>query len=242
MRGAAIALIVALALSGGPTQAQAQPQGQPQAQPQTQVQTQAQPAADTAYTAAGLYNLANSYARAGKPGMAVLNYERAALLAPNDADIQTNLNQVRASVHLPPQSSGRFGQIVRIASPDVVAWVGVLGILTIGASLGLATLSQRFRSQRFAALVLGITALAFTVGNALLQWPKLREAVVIVKETPVRVSPVPMGDPLLQLTEAETVTITAQHEDFVLVHTRTGRDGWAARADLADVVPGHSVR
>lgn len=226
MRAAAIALIVALALSGG----------------QTQAMTQAQPAADTAYSAAGLYNLANSYARAGKPGMAVLNYERAALLAPNDADIQENLNQVRASVHLPPQASGRLGQILRLVSPDVVAWIGVLGIVIIGAALSWATLSRRFRAQRFAALLLGISALTFAAGNALLQWPKLREAVVIVKETPVRVSPVPMGDPLLQLTEAETVTITAQHEDFVLVHTRTGRDGWAARADLADVVPGYSVR
>jgi len=51
-----------------------------------------------------------------------------------------------------------------------------------------------------------------------------------------------MGDALLQLTEAETVTITAQHEDFVLIRTRTGRDGWAARADLADVVPKHTLR
>jgi tetratricopeptide (TPR) repeat protein len=228
--------MVALAPSGG--QARAQEPAQAPAPPQAQ----AQPAADTAYSAAGLYNLANSYARAGKPGMAVLNYERAALLAPNDADIQANLNQVRASVHLPPQAGSRFGQIVRLASPDVVAWIGVLGIVIIGASLSWATVSRRFRALRFTALVLGIAALAFTAGNALLQWPKLREAVVIVKETPVRVSPVPMGDPLLQLTEAETVTITAQHEDFVLVHTRNGRDGWAARADLADVVPDHSVR
>ena len=36
------------------------------------------------YSADGLYNLANSYARAGKPGLAVLYYERAALLAPDD--------------------------------------------------------------------------------------------------------------------------------------------------------------
>ena len=34
----------------------------------------------TGYSAAGLYNLGNSYARAGKPGMAILNYERASLL------------------------------------------------------------------------------------------------------------------------------------------------------------------
>src|SRR5271170_4000942 len=50
-----------------------------------------------AYSADGLYNLANSYARAGKPGLAVLSYERAALLAPDDPDINANLAYVRTS-------------------------------------------------------------------------------------------------------------------------------------------------
>jgi len=203
---------------------------------------QSPPAGDTAYSAAGLYNLANSYARAGKPGMAVLNYKRAALLAPNDADIQANLNAVRASVHLPPQAGGRFGEIVRLASPNAVAWIGVLGIIIIGAGLAAARLSRRFRTLSVAAALLGICALTFSTCNALVQFPKLNEAVVIVKQTPIRVSPVPMGDALLQLPEGETVTITAQHAEFVLVHTRSGRDGWAARADLADVVPGRFVR
>ena len=52
------------------------------------------------YSADGLYNLANSYARAGKPGLAVLNYERAALLAPDDPDINANLEYVRTSAHV----------------------------------------------------------------------------------------------------------------------------------------------
>jgi hypothetical protein len=205
-------------------------------------QSFAQEPADAAYSAAGLYNLANSYARAGKPGMAVLNYERAALLAPNDADIQANLNYVRASLHLPAQASSRVSQILRLASPTSVAWIGVLGVIILGASLLSAKVSRRFRPVRLAGIILGITALSFTTCNALVQWPKIREAVVIVKETPIRVSPVPMGDALLQLTEAETVTVTAEHEDFVLVRTRTGRSGWAARADIADVVPRHAVR
>jgi hypothetical protein len=198
--------------------------------------------ADAAYSAASLYNLGNSYARAGKPGMAVLNYERAALLAPKDPDIEANLNYVRASAHVRPQQSGRVSRIVTLASPNMVAWIGVCGIIVIGASLLSASAAPRLRALRVAAGVLGVTALGFTTCNALVQWPKLREAVVIVKETPIRVSPVPMGDALLQLTEAETVTILAQHEDFVLVRTHGGRDGWAARADLADVVPKATLR
>jgi hypothetical protein len=68
-------------------------------------------------------------------------------------------------------------------------------------------------------------------------WPKLHEAVILREATPARVAPVPMGDPLFVLPEAETVRITAEHEDFVLVRTRAGRAGWVLRANLAPVVP-----
>jgi hypothetical protein len=202
----------------------------------------AQSPADPGYSAAGLYNLANSYARAGKPGMAVLNYERAALLAPNDADIQANLHDVRAAAHQPPQADSEVSRLVRLVNPTIVAWIGVLGIIIAGTSLLAAGFSPRFRALRFAGIFLGLTALGFTTCNALVQWPKLREAVVIVNETPLRVSPVPMGDPLQQLTEAATVRITAEHDEFVLVRTDAGRSGWVARADIADVVPRQSLR
>jgi hypothetical protein len=46
-----------------------------------------------------------------------------------------------------------------------------------------------------------------------------------------------MGDPLFVLPEAETVHITATHDEYVLVQTRTGKTGWMARANLAPVVP-----
>src|ERR1700722_14547911 len=73
------------------------------------------------YSAPGLYNLANSYARAGKPGLAVLNYERAGLLDPTDPDINANLRWVRESAGLPPESRNRFDRIFRIAGPQTLA-------------------------------------------------------------------------------------------------------------------------
>src|SRR5450631_2622720 len=79
------------------------------------------------YSAAGLYNLANSYARAGKPGMAILNYERASLLSPGDADVQANLQLVRASAHLPSETPDALDRVARIASPFWISWIGVLG-------------------------------------------------------------------------------------------------------------------
>ncbi len=38
----------------------------------------------------------------------MLNYERASLLAPNDADISANLEYVRASAHVPDGAAHPF--------------------------------------------------------------------------------------------------------------------------------------
>jgi hypothetical protein len=189
------------------------------------------------YSSAGLYNLANSYARAGKPGMAVLNYERASLLAPNDPDIVSNLNQVRAAAHLPVDSPSGFERLARIAGPTLVFWIGVSGLAVLGAGLIAAQLSLHYRRLRLAAMLLGICMLALPICNAIALWPRLHEGVVIAAATPVRVSPVPMGESLFILPEGETVGIMAEHEGFTLIRTRAGRSGWVADANLAPILP-----
>jgi hypothetical protein len=75
----------------------------------------------------------------------------------------------------------------------------------------------------------------------MLLWPRMHEAVVLINQTPARVSPVPMGDTAFVLREAETVTMTAEHEDFILIRTRSGLSGWVARASLGTVIPQVSV-
>jgi hypothetical protein len=98
------------------------------------------------------------------------------------------------------------------------------------------------RALWIAGVCLGLAAIGFTGGNAIFWGRKIHEAVVIAATTPIRSTPVPMGDPLQELAEAETVAVTDGHEDFVLVHTASGRSGWVARADIADVVPKAAVR
>jgi hypothetical protein len=192
---------------------------------------------ETGYSAEGLYNLANSYARAGKPAMAVLNYERASLLAPNDADIDANLRYVRGSLRLTSETRSWFERAATAASPAVISWLGVLGVLVVGVGMLAGRLSSRHRWPRRAAMLAGVALVSLTVCNGVVLWPKLHEAVVITGATPVRVSPVPMGDSLFVLPEAETVRITAEYEGFVLIKTRAGRMGWVSRANLVPVLP-----
>jgi hypothetical protein len=215
------ALALSLALMGSPMHADP---------------VQAEPA-HAGYSAAGLYNLANAYARQGKPGMAVLNYERASLLSPNDRDIDANVSYVRASSHVPAPPRSTFDRVVRIASPFALSWIGVIGLVIVGVSALAAQLSSRHRWMRRLGMLFGIIMISLTVANGIALWPLLHEGVVISAATPVRVSPVPMGDSLFVLNEADNVRITAEHEGFWLVQTRSGRTGWVSRSNVAPVVP-----
>jgi hypothetical protein len=210
-----IVLIVMLTLAGGQSRAES----------------------ESRYSAAELYNLANSYARAGQPGMAVLNYERARLLAPNDADIDANLRFVLASAQLPTVSRSGFDRVVRVASPQVLAWIGVIGLISVGVCVIAGQLSSRFQLMRRAAMGVGAAMIGLTVCNGMVLWPTLHEGIVIKAATPVRVSPVPMGDSIFSLPEADTVKITTEHEGFVLIQTRAGREGWVSRTNIAPIVP-----
>src|SRR5229473_8259994 len=135
-------------------------------------QTLAQPSQPW-YSADGLYNLANSYARAGKPGLAVLNYERASLLAPDDPDVDANLRFVRESAHVAVEPRRWIDPLVTVARPAVVAWLGVAGVVMIGAGLLAGFLAPRRRRTRRAAMVAGALLAGFTLSNGLILWPKL---------------------------------------------------------------------
>jgi len=193
--------------------------------------------ATSGYSAAALFNRANACAREGKSGLAILNYERALLLAPNEADIAANLHFVRAKAGLPDAPENWFTRSLRYARPNTLAWLGSLGLVLAGMSLLLVRLyPQRrlaFRSLTFA----GVWLVATAIGSAITTWPRVNEAVVISREAPARIAPVSAAEAAFKLHEGETVTMRAEHQDFALVQTSAGRSGWVARADLARVVP-----
>lgn len=194
-------------------------------------------AAREGYTAADLYNTANSYARAGKPAMAVLNYERAALLAPGDPDTEANLRFVRQSAQLPVDGENWFERSLGSVDPALGSWAAIGALALLGAGVLLGRGQAKYRFLRRAAMFIGAIVLLAMAGNAVMVWPKLKAAVILTPATPLRATPVPMGDTLAALPAAETVRILAMHEGFVLVRTRGGKTGWVADANIAAVVP-----
>lgn len=193
--------------------------------------------AASGYSAAALFNQANAYARAGKPGLAILDYSRAQLLAPSDADIAANLHFVRAKAGLPDAVKNWLARGLTCAQPNTLAWVGCFGLLLAGIGTLLVRLYPPRRLDFCLLTCVGALLLATASCNAILMWPKVHEAVVITRETAALTTPVLAAEPLLKLREGETVTVRAEHQDFALVQTLAGRSGWVASADLARVVP-----
>jgi hypothetical protein len=230
-------LILCLAIFASASRAgPAQPPGPSQAQPLALAQPpQAQ--AQAGYSAPSLYNLANSFARAGKPGLAVLNYERARLLDPKDPDIEANLRHVREVAGLPPDSRSRFQHAAEFADPRLLAWAGIFGLSLAGIAAWARVGSKSHRRKLLLAMCVGFSLACVSVANAVALWPVIHEAVVIAPSTPVRVSPVTEEEPLFLLPEAAIVTVRAEHDGFVLVQAQNERSGWVPGANLARILP-----
>ena len=214
----------------------AQPQPVP-AQPQPQSVSVPPAPAQAGYSAPALYNFANAFARAGKPGFAVLNYERARLLDPSDPDIDANLNQVLVASGLPPETHTQFERMTAIAGTRTLAWLGVLGLLIAGIGALRFQFYPRHRRKFAVATLLGIVILGVSIADAVTLWPIMHEAVVITKTAPVRVSPTLIEETLFVMPEATIVSTGAQHDGFVLVRTAAGRTGWTPSTNLAPIVP-----
>lgn len=192
------------------------------------------------YSATQLYNQGNSYARDGKAGLAVLNYERARLLAPDDPDLRANLRYVRSVAGLPTLQAGWFDRISELASANTFFWLGCAGLCIVGASAIVRRRHPRPRAALLASTAVGLSLMIITLCNVAAVSPAMNEAVVMTPEALARVAPASTAESLMALPQAQTVTIEAQRADFVLVHTQAGRTGWVARTDLARVVPQRS--
>ena len=194
-------------------------------------------ASQASYSADGLYNQANAYVRAGKLGWAVLSYERAALLAPGDPDVNANLAYARAAAHVPTAPRSWYARLVPSMNPTLAAGLGVAGIVLVGIGLVVMRRTPRIRWLGRAALALGVMQICLVACNALLLWPRLHEGVVLVEQTAAHAAPASMADTVFVLREAQNVRMLGQYGNFVLVRTPAGPSGWVTRTDVAAVVP-----
>jgi hypothetical protein len=186
-----------------------------------------------------LYDLANSYAQEGRVGLAVVNYERARMLAPRDADIAANLAHVRARAGLPTPPSPWYRTTVAFLSPAGWTWFAIVALWLGAASFFVVRKwhQRRLIQAGVLALVMGMTALAALD----ISEQNLHRAVVVQsRSAPVRVSPFDSATSESSLSEGDQVAVLGQHGNFVHVRDSRGHTGWVQSSTVQTIIPRNS--
>ncbi len=172
------------------------------------------------------YNLANSYAQAGKSGKAILNYERALRLAPGDPDIRANLDLVRKEKGLFQEEQSVQRHFVNLLGLN--QWLGVLALSLVALALLLLLPASRSLKQSFrygiavATLFLGCLAAVCAVG----QYGSWNDGVVVESGARLRISPFDSAASVGMIQEGRLLRPGKRHNEYVLVTDESGRSGW----------------
>lgn len=194
-------------------------------------------------SAALYYNLANAYFKTNQLSQAILNYERAARLAPNDDDIRQNLNIANEATidrfeTLPePMIKTAYHGIFKAMQPGtwgVLALV-FLVIMLVGTYLYLYTTKRR---QGFAlgifSFLLGIISLwlAYAHLNNLRNY---RPGIVTATSTYVKSGPGEKAEDVFILHEGTKATVTEYYDNWKKIKLPDGKIGWISAKDIIEI-------
>ncbi|MBA3006876.1 MAG: tetratricopeptide repeat protein [Proteobacteria bacterium] len=179
------------------------------------------------------YNLANSYARTGQTGKAVLEYERALLLAPGNADIHTNLERLRREKGLFQKEIPwwqKMGGLLGLNQWTVLAAIMLLAL----ALFHLATLRfvvlRRFSSSLTAAC---LVLLCLCSAGVAIQYRNWQQAVIIAPDTGLLISPFDGAGSTGAIEEGRLIRIIKRHDSYALINDENGRSGWVPDSSFA---------
>jgi tetratricopeptide (TPR) repeat protein len=179
------------------------------------------------------YNLGNAYMKSGKPGQAILNYERARRLAPGDVDVATNLRfaleQQKISGEEPLWRRLVLPLAERAGSASLAGvCVALYAALLLALALRL-TWPQTHQPATRVALVLGALLLfaGANLGYRVARYDLAEDAVVTrAGETPVRFEPSPDGTTHFSVPEGTLLQILESRDGWLQVARPDGRRGW----------------
>ena len=191
------------------------------------------------------YNIGNAYFKANELGRAILFYERARRLAPNDADILANLELARSLgadevVPLPRFWLFRVGLWwVDLLPGSLLIGLTVAGYLLAAGAVVMLVLRLGAAAWARRAAVAGGVVVVVLGGTLAVRETGLgqaRQAVVLAAE--VGVQSAPSDDPALQLFvihEGTRVRVDRRSEEWLEVVLEDGKVGWV-RAEVLEEV------
>ena len=184
------------------------------------------------------YNLGNSYYKSGDIARAILNYERALLLQPDNGDIRVNLEIANAKTidKVTPIPEIFFITWVKslINSLNIDAWakVGIISFILCLIGLGIFFYAKTAKWER-AGFIGGIILFAFVILCNIFAFQQKKaitirnEAIVLSPSVTVRSTPSESGTSLFLLHEGHKVEIKdGSMQEWKEIRLKDGKVGW----------------
>ena len=190
------------------------------------------------------YNLGNAYYRLDDVTHAVLNYERALLLSPGDADIRFNLQMAQSKTvdKVVPESEMFFvtwyRSVVNLSSVDGWADMSLMA-LALAIVLALVYLfANPIWMRKLGFFGAAAMLVLFLLGN-LFAWQQKKEfavrrgAIIMQGAVTVKSTPATDGTDLFILHEGTKVVITDNSmSDWTEIRVPDGKQGWVERKQI----------
>jgi tetratricopeptide (TPR) repeat protein len=183
------------------------------------------------------FNLGNAYYKTGQLPLAILNFERALLIDPNDKDIIYNLELANSQIADRINSVGEFflttwvKRFISMADSDLWAWSGLLLFAVALVALGFFLYANTTLVKRmgfFAGIIfilLSITTLSFSYSQKSRQVNR-SEGIVFAPTLNVKSSPDTSGTDLFVIHEGTKVRILDKLGSWLKVVIKDGSEGW----------------
>ncbi|MDT3697238.1 MAG: tetratricopeptide repeat protein [Ignavibacterium sp.] len=199
---------------------------------------------DDGYTGVSLfYNLGNSYYRLGQVGYAILYYEKALTISPNDEDVLHNLELVKQHLKdkvdtLPPFFIFNLWEGL-LAFFSVTGWTFlvyiffILFLITIVLYFFSKSISQQ-RAAVFSAIgifiVLFLTILLLAV--KMNKEFNIKYGIVVNKSVLVKSAPDQTSNDEFQVHEGLKVKVEDNVDDWLKIRLEDGKIGWVSKQSV----------
>lgn len=192
------------------------------------------------------FNLGNAHYKMQSWAKAILHYERAALLSPNNPDIKTNLtlanSKTKDRIESIP-SNGLFDIWERVTAPGrfqfwmiimIISWNVAWASFAWRIWVKKTEIRRVLGSVATIMLSIGLLTLFFTYSTAQ-RIQCSQSAIVMATETSVHNEPGNESLVLFMLHEGTKVTVLQREADFWKVQLSNGNTGWMTSGDLEEI-------